>query len=621
MKKDFAKEPVFWLIMALTLCVISMVGASMVQTSGGRVRVENLRIVAQEGVVVNGQVYIPREASPDNPLPLIVCQHGSFNNFQMQDLNMVELSRRGFIVISSDAYRHGSSSISAKNGFGNMIAVVDYALSSMNFVDKNRIGVTGHSMGGAIALQTVNNYLRLEALGKGKNPISAILEVGYDPANELKVSGVANPVKYKVNWGIIAAKYDEWFFRSPDVGNNPAKYLESEKARQFVNQLEGVDLKGSIESGKIYSGTMDGQSLIRVIYQNPEIHPKNHFSMLAAAEASTFFYKVFGVPSGYAYIDPSNQTWVWKEFFNCLGLVGILLFLFPFAAVIMKNVPYFSGLKCSAPTPCAAALKSAKSKAAYWIVYLINLVIPGLLVIPVMFIWIGKSSFTPGTVNSWFGEGNTTELGIWSAIVGVSMLGVFLLSFWLLGNKEGEPTECWGYKTSLKNLWKSFVLALLTVTVAYVILFFADLCFNTDFRVWMIAMRTFNVQKVLYAIAYFPFFAIFYLINSLLVDGGNRIEGRAPWKVTMLSCFANIAGIAVLIFIQYYGIVTKGAFAYNSMRIVNLFPLMVLIPIATIITQRYFKETGKIYLGAFTVAMLYTMMTVSNTSASASILK
>ena len=101
-----------WLCIALVLCLVSAVGASIVQTSFGQVNVQDLRVVVDDGYVVNGQIYIPEKATAENKVPLIVVSHGSFNNFEMQDLNMVELSRRGFVVISTDAYRHGSSTIS-----------------------------------------------------------------------------------------------------------------------------------------------------------------------------------------------------------------------------------------------------------------------------------------------------------------------------------------------------------------------------------------------------------------------------------------------------------------------------------------------------------------------------
>ena len=84
----------------------------------------------------------------------------------------------------------------------------------------------------------------------------------------------------------------------------------------------------------------------------------------------------------------------------------------------------------------------------------------------------------------------------------------------------------------------------------------------------------------------------------------------------LISCIGNIIGIVALIVIQYSGIIASGTFAFNSMRIVNLFPLVFLIPVGTLVSRRFFKETGNIYSGSFTIAMLYTMMTVANTMAS-----
>ena len=67
-------------------------------------------------------------------------------------------------------------------------------------------------------------------------------------------------------------------------------------------------------------------------------------------------------------------------------------------------------------------------------------------------------------------------------------------------------------------------------------------------------------------------------------------------------------------------LISGGVSTFNSMRIVNLFPLIFLIPIGTIVTRRFYKETGSIYAGSFTIAMLYTMMTVANTMFLASVL-
>ena len=596
------------LVIALCLCLISGIFASYVQTSFNTVKVEDFKVIVNDGRYVNGQIYIPKDASAENKLPLIVLSHGSYNNLDHQDQNMIELSRRGFVVISTDAYSHGSSTVINGLDFTNMQHVIDYAVNSYTFIDTDKIGVSGHSMGGQITTVTVEHYFEQAAKGLGDNLVSAICTVGWDPQyTPYEFEGVDEPVDVAINWGVIAAKYDEWFFK--DENGDPRFYLQNPNAVAFVNQLDGVDI-AEVENHKIYRGTINGEEYIRVINQNVEIHPLNHFSKNSCRDLINFFYEVFGVPAGHAKIDANDQIWQWKEFFNLLGLIGIFLFLFPFASMMIHGTKFFAELAQPEPAP-APALKDGKEKARYWIVFLLNAILPALLVVPIAFKLIGKEFFVPTTFNNWFGQPNTNELAAWTLAVGIVLLAVFLIAR-AIGGEKGVP-DCWGVKASPRVIWKSFLLALLTVFTAYVILFFNDLVFNTDFRIWVIDMRVFNVQKLVYFVAYVPAWIVFYLVNSLLVNGGNRIEGRPMWVTMVLSCLGNILGICALIFIQYYGIITKGTFAFNSMRIVNLFPLVVLIPLGTIISRRFFKETGKIYTGSLVIAFLYTLMTVANT--------
>lgn len=607
------------LCVSLCLCLLSGIFASLFQSSFSTVKVEDFKVVVDDGRYVNGQIYIPKDASPENPLPLVVLSHGSYNNLEHQDQNMIELSRRGFVVISTDAYGHGSSSaVPSGLDTANMRHIIDYACASYTFIDKSKIGVSGHSMGGQISSDTVQYYFQLAATGQGENPVSAICTVGYDPQyTPYKFEGVDTPVNPAINWGVIAAKYDEWFFTN-ETGD-PRVYLSSESAKSFVNQLDGVDVTDAVENHRIYTGTIDGQEYVRVINQNSEIHPLNHFSKASCRDLINFFYEVFGTPAGHERIDANNQIWQWKELFNLVGLVGIFLFLFPFAAMLIHGTKFFGELAQAEPAP-APALSDGRKKARYWIVYAINAILPALLVVPVAYKLVGKESFVPFTFSKWFGEPNTNELAAWTLAVGLALLAVFLIAHLVSrGSEKGVPA-CWGVKVSGRVFWKSLLLALVTVFTAYVILFVNDMIFNTDFRIWVIDMRVFNVQKLLYFVAYVPAFAVFYLVNSLLVNGGNRVEGRPEWLTLLLSCIGNIAGIAVLIFIQYQGIISAGVFRFNSMRIVNLFPLIFLIPVGTIISRRFFKETGNIYTGSFTIAALYTMMTVANTMFLASVL-
>lgn len=85
----------FWLVVALLMILVSVVGASYVQTSGWNVEIRTLNLVVGNDAELYAKVYIPKTASADHKLPLVVVQHGSQHNLEMQDMNMVELSRRG----------------------------------------------------------------------------------------------------------------------------------------------------------------------------------------------------------------------------------------------------------------------------------------------------------------------------------------------------------------------------------------------------------------------------------------------------------------------------------------------------------------------------------------------
>ena len=92
-------------------------------------------------------------------------------------------------------------------------------------------------MGASIVSTTLQYYVEQEARGLGENKIAAVLEIGYDPAYEpYTFEGVDEPVIADADWGVIAGKYDEYFFRQPDAGNDPARILESQAALDFVRQ-------------------------------------------------------------------------------------------------------------------------------------------------------------------------------------------------------------------------------------------------------------------------------------------------------------------------------------------------------------------------------------------------
>lgn len=114
------------------------------------------------------------------------------------------------------------------------------------------------------------------------------------------------------------------------------------------------------------------------------------------------------------------------------------------------------------------------------------------------------------------------------------------------------------------------------------------------------------------ALTYVIGFAVFYIGNSLFTNS-NRIEGWAEWKVLLVSCIGNILGISIIIAFQYITFASTGHLPLNAIRVINLFPLVVLIPIATIIGRKFYDKTGNIYLGGIVMGIFYTFVTVANT--------
>lgn len=90
MKKNWGKA----LAIALILCLVGAFGASVIQSDFGRVEITDVVIRTDAGEYT-GYLFVPENATPENPAPAIVTSHGYLNNREMQDLNYVELARRG----------------------------------------------------------------------------------------------------------------------------------------------------------------------------------------------------------------------------------------------------------------------------------------------------------------------------------------------------------------------------------------------------------------------------------------------------------------------------------------------------------------------------------------------
>src|SRR5262252_8106394 len=121
--------------------------AHCVQTAGGDVAIKDLRFIGTNGRVISALLYIPHTATKTTPAPGILAIHGYINSRETQDGFAIEFARRGYVVLAPDQSGHGYTDPPAfANGFGGPEALK--FLRSLDIVDKNNVGLEGHSMGG-----------------------------------------------------------------------------------------------------------------------------------------------------------------------------------------------------------------------------------------------------------------------------------------------------------------------------------------------------------------------------------------------------------------------------------------------------------------------------------------
>lgn len=594
------KNAKFWVCLALVLCLVSMIMASAVQGSWGRVKVSELRLVDKSGYEVSTLLYKPANATADAPAPCIITIEGWYNNKEMQDLYSVEYARRGYVVIAVDMHGHGDSESTDANGLYTSAVGLDAAVElagTLPYVDISKIAVTGHSSGGAACDMAV-------AIDNERETplISAVL---YEASTWVDDTGVDHSADLDGRYvGIIADLYDEFFYWCTDEDGNevvPRDFATTADAKNFVNFNHGADGMDDVVPGKYYE--QDG--LFRVIYQPSCTHPWVHFSATSVSYGIQFFEDAFGAPNP---IDAGNQVWQWKTAFNFLGLVGIIIFVLAFMS-LMLDTKYFGVLK--AETEIAALqVKDIKGKLWFWISLSLCALFSGL-----SYYWTIVNVYSKTT--PFFVQTGPLTMGVWCVLCAVFAIIVLLVYYYAYGKANGFDPAVRGVKISLSRLWRTVVLAVLTAVLAFVILFFADYFFKSDFRLWVLTLKAFDADKVIIGLKYLPLFLLFYVVNSVSFNCFNYNNIGGKLNVALLGLF-NALGALVFIAIQYITFFSTGALKWYStegFRIsgIWLYPACIYLFVTPFMTRFIYKKTNNPYLCAIVNAILITMMAVANT--------
>ena len=609
------KQSKIKLFLSLLLCLTSVIFAGAIQTDWGKVDMSEISLETQAGTLT-GYLFRPDSATPENPAPAVVASHGYLNNREMQDCNYIELARRGYVVIAMNAYGHGDSDVARAEfsgtqevASGGMIEFVRY-LATLPYVDQTMIGVTGHSMGGGYTVTTMHYFTGLEklALSRSATPEQAhalnLVNTGVVVGNYPNIIVTENE-PFLCSFAVIEAKFDEFFYGS-SLG-----MLSSQSTQTIISLQTGEPFSGAAEEGKFYTNQQTGRS---VAFYNPsQFHATNHFSPTVVGYLVTAFEH--SMPSANP-LPANNQVWLLKEIFNCVGLIGMFLFIVPFTELLL-GTKYFSDLKAETPD----LLPDPENKKRY----VRSNVIAGLIitVLTVPFLLLGYLLL----INPVWPQDTTGGVGLWCVISGIVGLIAVRRGF-------GKKFKGCGKELHVKIGWKKFgktlLLSMIVCGVTYGLVFAADYINQTDFRLWCFDIRIFSANKVWVMVKYLPFFAAYYIVNSLAVSRSS-FRSWSEGKQMIVTALFNIMAPALILIITYVPTAflgktlwvalladAKGALALlpSAMALIPILmiPFVPILAIAAFVGVKLYRRTNSIWPAAIINTLLITMITVANTS-------
>ena len=567
------------LTVSLLLVLLGSLLANLVQTNFGTVEVRDVRFAGSNGLMMSGLLYIPEGATAETPAPGVVAIHGYINSRETQTGYAIEFARRGYVVLATDQTGHGYSDPPAfANGFGGPDALA--YMRTLNFVDKDNIGLEGHSMGGwasVIAASVIpDGYQAIMLQGSSTGTLGA-------------PDGTPT---FPRNLGLVFSKYDEfaglmWLTpRAQDI-------MATDKLKAVFGTTEPVEV------GRLYGSIEEGTA--RMLYQPVTNHPGDHLSRAAIGDAIDWFQQTLEGGNGLA---PGDQIWFWKEIGTLVALIGMIMSLFAFGGLLLRT-RFFGILR--EPLPENRGIVGP----GWWIGALLTAAIPALTFFPLQHL-----ADAPWAPTALFPQNLTTGIMFWALGNGLITLVLFLLWHFLANKKTGADADnyglTWRERLSGSKIWRSFLLALAIAAFGYLQLLLVDFFFKTDFRFWVLAIKPLSPLQFRIFLGYLIPFTLFFLMLGVALNGQLRRNvkmGTAMW----INIALVIGGIVVLLLVQYIALLSTGLMAIPAEPLLTIvaYQFVPLLAIVALITTFFFRKTGRVWTGAFLCALLITWIIVA----------
>ena len=683
-------EPCF-LVTCISLLgiVASSVSGSLFETNGGKVEVKDGTITKKESdeylkdqtlfnanytitdpkVSISYTMYRPKEASATNQLPVVFVVPGFTRTKATMAQYAIELSRRGAVVFTIDPGSQGATTHGgyewddtlndgkggyvldangnkiqngysvARSGMGYLLPYVYNNIDDFDFIDRDRIGLMGHSAGGGDACKLADD---LAGDSYEQSIVKALYISGY-----IKTSAANVFYKLRCNAALSYAKYDEGSFRYQDE-NQAYEVI----ALRFINE---VNSKTSGANGKFEDFIQDydygnfDTGTYRIIHHEDINHCFEMYDPISITNTTNFFRRSLKLNTEVA---DSHQTWFGKELSNGLALVFAFMLIISLTSVVIKFVPFMKSLAKEAeerkeneqefvkeysndPVIRQEAGTEKKNKSfakrlLFWLPMVLTAIIACLDYIPLARLSMDLFEQAAGNIYTYYFPARMMNaVFLWAVVNGA--IGIFIwvlitlvenLYFLIRGQKDKiDWSKLLGLKVKPLNLLKSFGLSIVLFFTFYGILQLMYITTHQDFRFMLVSASPLQPRFIVTWLIYLAGFYVFYFSNSIRVNLGIAREGFKEWQVITIGALANSLGLIFMIIINYFVYFKTGTVYYgyysstdtNEMWLyINMvFPLIVMMFILPIFNRLSYRKMGNVYSGALLWCMIFIMMSLS----------
>ena len=648
MKKELKPKIILLTVLVLLSCCFMGI-ANNLQRDGGNVEITNGVIELDNGNLIY-KLYKPKDVSSSNKAPAVLLLHGYQNDHETCAAYAIELSRRGYVVMSLDEYGHGASTVglinrgyvnhkvtvnygndseaegtfAAINGvnryklmmnFSNLSFFNDYyskdddgnemtdsscggiaayaVLADLPYVDSQRMAVSGHSMGTWASWTVAAAYANTPI-----KPRATVLQCGELFRDSVYPSSITFD-----NVLLLQAKYDEFSYFRDYQNVVDDSLLNTPLRTEFLGVSNG-------QWNTTYGNFNDGSARrIELLNTNHRLTTHNKQGLGVALD---WIDEATGHTSSISNNDIVAGT---KETLTLLSMLCVLFAMFPLMDILLST-SFFNIVR---PLPEKENIKTKKS---WWIGAIITILLSGFSFPFMTQLGHGLLPLPENIFRMTIGNGFLSWYGLLIIIMAITNLITNIRN-----KKKGIDKDLYnrGLADSENrghinwNLFlKSLLLALCMAGMVYIINWIYYSIFDLDLRYIWPFFRVYNGDRIVQFFVYIPIFALFYIMNNSKIMASFRTnstyeEGIGGFlKDWMKNFFLMCGGVLIIVLIEYipfFANIGPGAdllfgstFGGPFMSLLILFVPQVMF--FSIVGTICYRKTGSVYTGALLIAIL-----------------